>query len=414
MRRWLRAGFALLGALLIGSASADPASSLRPSDPYQQAMQALSEGRVGDAKSALAILIANEPDSPGAWLDLATLRCSVGDAAEAERLFQEIENRFSPPAAIMEIINQQRAMGCAGLKKQSHAQSLVRFGRGYDSNANQGVSNPNFSIGSGSNRVDLVVLPAYLPASDRYSSLSVDYLSDISVLDNTTGLLQFRARKYDRLSEVDSASLVAGVERGWNFGDWRLRGVASAGVTTLGGNPYLNQGQVQIQAQPPLVLPAGWQFVFVGGWSYLFYPSFHEFNGNIFEARGALRYYTENGGWQASAGALSDRQINQRPGGDRRGYFASLDGRFRVQQWGLAELGWQHQQWQASDIYSPGLIDLRRKQDTQVIRASLTIPLAPNHALLAEYQYTNNRENISIFEYEGQLIQLSWQYQWGK
>lgn len=414
MRRWLRAGFVLLWALWIGSTSAEPNVSARPSDPYQDAMQALSEGRIDDARLALAILITNEPESPGAWLDLATLRCSVGDAAEAERLFAEIEDRFSPPAAIREIINQQRAMGCGGLKSQVQTQSLVRFGRGYDSNANQGVSNPNFSIGSGSNRVDLVVLPAYLPASDRYFALSADYLSDIALLGNATGLLQFRVRQYDRLSAVDSASLMAGVERAWQSGDWRLRGVVSAGATTLGGNPYLNQGQLQIQAQPPLGLPAGWQFVLVGGWSYLFYPSFHDFNGNIFEARGSLRHFTENGGWQASAGVLSDQQVNQRPGGDRKGYFASLDGRFRLEQGTIVELGWQHQQWQASDIYSPGLIDLRRKQDTQVFRASLTIPLAANQAILAEYQYTNNGENISIFEYKGQLIQLSWQYQWGK
>jgi hypothetical protein len=414
MRRWFRAGFALFGSFLIGSASAETLSSARPADHYQEAMQALSEGRIDDARTALAILIENEPDNPGAWLDLATLRCSVGDAAEAERLFEEIESRFSPPPAIIEIINQQRAMGCAGRKNRAPAQSLVRLGRGYDGNANQGVSNPNFSIGSGSNRVDLVVLPAYLPASDHYSALSVDYLSDLPGLDSTSGLVQFRARKYDRLSAVDSASVMAGVERSWRSGDWRLRGVASAGVTTLGGSPYLNQGQLQIQAQPPVSLPAGWQFTLVGGWSYLFYPSFHEYNGNVFEARSALRFYTENGGWQASAGALLDQQVNQRPGGDRRGYFASIDGRFRLQQWGLAELGWQHQQWQASTIFSPGLIDLRRKQDTQVLRASLTIPLATNHSLLAEYQYTNNRENISIFEYKGQLIQLSWQYQLGK
>ena len=411
MRRWFCAGLALLGWLLIGSANAEP-SSAGPSDYYQEAMQALSEGRLDDARNALAILVANEPDSPGAWLDLATLRCSVGDAAEAERLFDEIENRFSPPSAIMEIIAQQRAMGCGG--KTAQAQALVRVGRGYDSNANQGVSNPNFSIGSGSNRVDLVVLPAYMPIGDQYSALSVDYSGDISAFDNTTGTLQFRARNYDRLTQVDSASLMAGVERAWRAGDWGLRGVASGGMTTLGGNPYLNQGQLLMQALPPVSLPAGWQYLLAGGWSYLFYPAYRDFNSIVFEARNSLRFYTDNGGWQASAGVLFDRQVNQRPGGDRQGYFASIDGRFRLPRGAMAEVGWQHQQWQAFANYSPGLIDVRRKQDTEVLRASLTIPLAPNHSAMAEYQYTNNRENISILEYSGQQIQLSWQYRWGK
>ena len=414
MRRWLCTGVALIASLLTGALRAETSPPFNPVDYYQEAMQALSEGRIDDARSALAILIANEPDSPGGWLDLATLRCSVGDAAEAERLFQEIELRFAPPPAIVEIIDQQRASGCTGPRLQARAQSSVVLGRGYDSNANQGVSNPNFSIGSGSNRVDLVVLPAYLPIGDHYWALSANSAVDLPYWEDTTGLLQIQTRNYDVLSQVDSASLLAGVEHAWRSGGWIVRGGVSGSITTLGGNDYLNLGQVQVQAQPPLNLPAGWHYLLATGWSSLSYPSYPEYDGNIFEARNSLRFFTEDGVWQANAGLLFDKQVHQRPGGDRQGYFASLDRRFRLPRGVIAELGWQYQKWQSSEPYSPGLIDVCRKQETQVLRASMTLPLTSNQSILAEYQYTNNRENISLFEYKGQVLQINWQYRWEK
>ena len=88
-----------------------------------------------------------------------------------------------------------------------------------------------------------------------------------------------------------------------------------------------------------------------------------------------------------------------------------MEGRFRFVMDSIAEVGWQHQLWQADDNYSPGLIDLPRRQNTEVFRASMSLPINTNHSIVAGYQYINNRENISIFQYREQLIQISWQYQ---
>ncbi len=407
-RRLLQLITILLALLWFDSASANSLTQDETPDPYQDAMRALSEGRIDDARIALSILVQNEPDSPGAWLDLATLRCSLGDAAEARRLFDDIEAKFSPPPAIVDIIDQQRATGCQGKKTQS--QFSLSFGRGYDSNANQGASNPNFSIGSGSNKVDLVLLPAYRPTSDQYYTLSADYLRDIPILENGFGFLQFQARRYDNLSYLDTSSLSAGMERAWYLGGWIFRGRVAGSATALGGHSYLNQGQVQLQIQPPLNLPTGWQALIVGEWSSMYYALLPSYNGNVFEARGVLRHYSEDFAWQASAGALFDQQINNRPGGDRKGGFVSLEGKFRFVKDSIAEIGWQHQYWQAEDSYSPGLIDVSRKQNTDVFRTSISFPVLENHSIIAEYQYIYNRENISIFQHQEQLIQIGWQY----
>jgi len=409
---WLRAVVVLLILIRVGPAGAEASSPKDTVDHYQEAMQALSEGRVEDARSELGVLIATEPEHPGAWLDLATLRCSLGDASEAERLFREIETRFDPPSGILEIISLQRARGCDGPKASSLG--MVRVGRGYDSNANQGVSNPNFSIGSGSNRLDLVVLPAYQPISDQYTAVSAEYFRELPFLNDTMGYVQLRSRQYDKLSSFDTTFVQGGVERAWRLGDWRLRNGVTWGTTSLGSRTYLNQEQLQMQVTPPIKLPSGWQFLLGGGLTYSQYPTFQSYNGTVSELRGSLRRQTDKGLFQVTAGAMVDRQAYQRPGGDRKGYFASLDGRFLLSKGIIAELAWQHQQWQADTEYSPGLIDVRRQQNTNVARASLNVPIDQDNSILTEYQYTDNRENISLFQFRGHRIQMSWQYRFGK
>jgi len=69
------------------------------------------------------------------------------------------------------------------------------------------------------------------------------------------------------------------------------------------------------------------------------------------------------------------------------------------------------QNWDSQSPYSPGLIDQVRKQDTQIYRAGLVIPLRANTALQIEWRRVHNNENISLFEYRGQLLQLSLKWQ---
>lgn len=393
------------------------AGSLSPSaevgqDLYQDAILALSEGRVSDARAVLVDLGRKEPDTPGAWLDLATLRCSLGDADEANRLFKEIEDRFFPPPEILGIINQQRASGCQS--QGASAQVAVRLGRGFATNPNQGISNPNISLGSGSNRIDLVVSPDFRPKSGQYTFFSAEYSRELSFLENSNGFVSFRTRRYDELSGLDTTSILVGAERSWLLERWRLKGMVAAATALLGDRPYLNQWQLQLQVVPPAPLPGGWQYFVTTGWLYSIYPSFPEFNSNIFELRNSIRYQVGNVSLQGSVGLMLDRQSNERPGGARKGYFTSLDTRIPLSEALIAELGWQHQHWRAHDVFSPGLIDENRKQVTQQFRAGLSFSLSQNQTILTEYQYTDNRENISLFRYRDQMVQVSWQYRFGK
>ena len=94
--------------------------------------------------------------------------------------------------------------------------------------------------------------------------------------------------------------------------------------------------------------------------------------------------------------------------------FASLNARALLGGGWLGELSWQYQNWAGAQAYSPGLIDVARRQHTQLTRATLWYELTKQQALYLEYRGVRNRENISLFEYQSRAWQLGWQWQFGR
>ena len=379
-------------------------------DPYMQAMRDLAEGRQNEAREILTRFIETEPQHAGAWLDLAILQCELGQGAEAERLFAAITARFAPPPAILEVIAQRRAQGCAGWQASNTAS--ITLARGNDTNANQGTSNPTFSIGTGATRLDLQLLPEYLSQHDQFSSISGEFTRSLNA-NGSNGFVQFQARENDSLSRYNTASLVAGVDHPWHLGNWNLRSTASLGALTLGGRLYQEQQQLQLRVSPPLSLLSGsgpWQFSVMAGLSHLSYTTLANYDANVAETRLLLSYGSDKLNATASAGYVLDRAIAQRPGGSRRGWVGNVQARMRVHGDVVGELGWSGQTWVSDTAYSPGLIDQVRDQKTQILKAALVFPVAKNQSVNLEWRAVQNWENISIFENKGHLLQLSWQW----
>lgn len=408
IKRWLL----LLHAVVLLHTFSVPAFAQADSaqqELYLEAMRFLSEGRKNDASDALKRMIEVAPQHAGAWLDLAIIQCELGNAAEAERLFQTIESRFSPPPGILEVIARNRATGCKGW--QARNQFSVTLGRGMDSNVNQGASNPFFSIGSGSSRMDLELLPEYLPQRDQYTLLSTDYSRDLTP-DGTTGFAQFRARQNDSLSRYNTQSLFMGVEHPWRLGSWGIRSVGALGFLNLGGRLYQKQAQLQMRVTPPLALRKGFQFTTQASASYVDYSTLVNFNSTTWELSSLLSYTNDRTQFQTSAGYMFDNGAAGRLGGDRHGWFATLQNRTRLYENIVAEAGFTQQRWRSQTPYSPGLIDEIRYQNTQLFRAGVIIPLKkPQQALHIEWRQVRNNENISVFQYNSRLLQISWQWQ---
>lgn len=398
---------ALLSALVL-PVLADPIPAEQPHDLYREAMLAITEGRLADAEKALLSLSQQAPHHAGAWLDLAMLYCAIGNAPAAEALFVEIERRYDPPRPILDVIASQRRLGCLGWQPKQN--TLLRLGRGFENNVNQGARSPNLSIGMGSSQIDLVLLPEFLPLSDQFTNLSADVTRELAP-NGTTGVVQFQSKNYDKLSKYSTSSLFVGLERPWRWADWGLRAAGTTGFMTLGSQVYLKQTQLQLAVVPPLPLPGNWQVGVSESLSLISYPTLSGFDARWWETRGTLTYRGEDSLWQASASALQDNETGRRAGGNRTGVFASLQGRLNLGRHVRGELGWQLQRWQGERAYFPSLIDDKRVQKTQVLRAAAVFALSEQQALIVEYRNTRNDENISIFNYRDQVLQLSWQWQ---
>lgn len=409
---------ALAACLLAGlpaRAQTDPGTSTdaapvsrEAQELYTQALQSIADGRKNDASATLSRVIEQEPLHAGAWLDLALIQCALGHADEAERLFAIIEVRFAPPQEIVELIANTRQAGCASW--QPLAQSMISIGRGSSLNVNQGSTRETFEASLDGVPVDLPLLPEFLPKHDQYTAFGGDYFRDLNA-NGTTGFAQFQARRYDSLHDYDTASLLLGVDTPWRFGDWVLRGSAIVGLTTLDGKLYQRLTQLQLRVNVPLPLPAGVQYSMTGGASHADYTTLSDFDANTVEWRNQLSYRKADRFGYATVSYLSDHAIAGRPGGDRHGWLTTLQWRQQVYDNVIGELGYTRQEWRSEDAYSPGFIDVTRRQSTRTLRAALQYPVGKSQALLLEARVTRNHENISIFQYNDRQLQLSWQWQ---
>ncbi|NYE61703.1 hypothetical protein FHW58_002910 [Duganella sp. 1224] len=400
MKKYLLA--LLSGMLLATGASAQQAPV--DEDLYLSAMQSIAEGRRADASLILERLIARGPQHAGEWLDLAMIQCALGNDADAEALFLRIEREFQPPPGIRDIIAQQRAQGCYRWK----AQVLwgLNAARGYDSNVNQGASFPIFTD---SNGVPLELLPEYKPHSDHYSVVSGDYLRDLDA-DGDLAFAQVHLRQYDHLSAYNSASLFVGAEHPWRLARWQMRSSALLGALTLGGVLYQQQAQLQLRAAPPLKLPKGYDYSVLGSVTRTSYNTLAHFDSTTLELRNVLGYQNDTSQAQAAIGYQRDFGNAARPGGDRSGWSARLYGRRMLRDSLQAELELTGQRWRGETPYSPGLIDVTRKQNNVVLRSVLSYAVRRDQTVQFEWRQVRNRENISLFQYDAHQIQLSWRW----
>jgi hypothetical protein len=404
--RWLCAG--MLTWVFAVCPLAQGQSATAQQDLYLDAMKSISEGRQQDADDALNRMIEQEPQHAGAWLDLAIIQCELGHAAEAERLFTIIESRFSPPPGILEVIAGHRLNGCKG--RQPHNKLSVLLGRGFDSNVNQGASSSLFSLGSGSSQIVEVLLPQYLPEHDQYTLLSTEYIRDLSP-NGAIAYAQLQARENDTLTQYNTVSALLGVDHPWRIGDWGLRTTGSVGFLTLGDQLYQRQAQLQARIFPPLGLPEHFQLDVLTGLSYVQYTTLDNFNSATDELSAQLAYQGEKTQAQFNLGLLFDHGDAARLGGDRNGWLASALVHTRINEHVGVELGWTLQDWNSQSPYSPGLIDQTRRQDTRIARAGLIVPINPDESLHIEWRQVRNNENISLFQYNGQILQISMQWQ---
>lgn len=411
LRSVARAWPTLLAALAVMAGAAPSAAaqdSKRAPDLYQDALQSIAEGRKTDASSTLMRVIENEPHNAGAYLEVALIQCALGRSREAERLFAIIETRFEPKREILELISDARDTGCN--RWQAISAWSASFGRGIDQNVNQGATNPNYIVRRNGEDVELPLLSDFYPKHDQYTTLSAEYMREVTP-NGSIGFLQYQGRRNDSLRQYDSASLYAGVESPYRWGRWTLRTTGMLGQVYLGGHAYQRQLQLQARVGPPLPLPGALQFNLMGSVTRTEHLELDNFDSTTYELRGQFSYRNGDLSSSVSLGALNDVSSDLRPGGTRQGKALNVLLRHPVGQKMSGELAYSHQDWDSSLPYLPGLIGEVRDQRTDVLRGLLSYPLSKRQRVQLEARVVRNRENISIFQYNNKLLQLTWLWQ---
>lgn len=376
-------------------------------DLYLEALRAIHEQRTLDAKEILTKLVSLDPQHAGALLDLAIIQCELGNFDEAQTLFDFIVKKFTPAPSILEIIEKRRAQGCTRGKANSRTSFLIE--RGYETNVNQGASNPIFGFGEGATRVDLQLQAEYLPRKDRFNTVALDYVREL--FGNTIGFAQIRNRNYDNLTEFNTFALSIGLEHPWRVDKWRFSSTFFLSALALDSRLYQKQQLYQTRVTLPLSLPDSLQVSLIGGISKVQYPTLSGYGASIFELRSSLSYQNDSYRVQTGISYLIDHAEGARIGGSRSGVLFNLLGRKQFNDQIFGELGWSYQTWKSENIYSPGLIDKVRAQKTHTIRAALNLSINENQSFQVEIRKVSNRENISLFEFTNNVIQGSWQWQ---
>lgn len=375
---------------------------------YENALQAIADGRKDDASRTLMRVIEKESLHAGAYLEVALIQCSLGHSDEAERLFAIVETRFDPPRPILELIAEARETGCDTW--EAARSTVASLTRGLDMNVNQGARNPSYIIERDGGQIELPLQADFLPQHDQYTAFNLEHVRDLTP-NGISGFFQFAGRRNDNLRRYDSASLYAGIDSPYRFGAWPVRASAIVGATALGGKYYQRQLQLQARVGLPLPLPPRMQLNATGGVSRSQYLTLSNFDSTLLELTGQLSYRGDTVYASASHAWMTDRARRERPGGNRHGYASTLLARRPL--WGplSGELSFSYQSWKSGEAYAPGLINTVRDQNTRVGRAALSYAIGRNQALRLETRFVRNSENISIFQYDNRQIQLSWQWQ---
>jgi hypothetical protein len=372
---------------------------------YRAALRALSEGRLEDASAMLQRVVDQQPRHAGAWLDLAISQCELGNAAEAERLFTRIEQGFALPPGIVETIARYRASAC-GKPAAGRGAWLLAATRGHDDNVNQGARDPRFTIGSGSTQTEYELDPAFLPKADSFSQLAGSWLRPLDD-GGTNAIVQVYSRWHDHERAQDTASVLGAVEHTWKAGGWRLRGTGALGLVTLDRSLYQRQQQLQARLVPPLALAPEAELALYGNVSRVSYPTRPAYDGTTMELGGIASYRGKRSLTQATLTRLHDDSSEGRPGGDRQGWFGSLQWYGELSDRLTLEAGLTRQRWRSDGLYSAGLIDTRRLQNTTTLRAAGQWRLRPHTSIVLEWRGAFDRENISLFQYNSRALQLS-------
>lgn len=362
----------------------------------------------------LANAVASDLNQAGSWLDLALRLCQKGHGALTAQMLHYIEQAFSPPAGVMEVIDLVRRSGCGGPTPVAKDVSAPRsrgslsVQRGRDSNVNQGATNELFELGSAFPGVVVSLTPEFLPVGDQFSTLDAGL--SFGQPNDLQGAVQLRFKHYDSQRRFNTGVAIGTLEQGWRCGDGLCTVSGTLGAIGLGTRLYQTLGQAQLSWSIPMGEPPVSQALTLdASIARQMFSTQPAFDAWLAQARASWRVLL--GGvdlLQLSLALGVDEPTAARPGGSRLLTSLGASGTHEFAYQFVLDWNVQRQVTREAEAYSPGLIDETRRPVLQSVVLGLTKPVAASQRLRLELRHTSHRDVVSLFTYRNTGFSLAW------
>ena len=212
----------LCSSQVIGAPVASGGGGALPS-LYMQAESAIKAGEFSRAEQLLQQLIQQNPQWPGAWLDLALLASRQGQFAQAQEYLQALDDQFAPlPDPISQAVLRLRAQLLDQLKENkdqvvsnteifstSQRQNILLFGVGFETNANAGLAFKTITLTPPGGNVLVSLDPSSQARSATSTRAALSHFGQEPWSDGSVSWqLQVQARQYS-ISQLSSNEFLA-------------------------------------------------------------------------------------------------------------------------------------------------------------------------------------------------------------
>lgn len=401
---------------------------------YQEAIQALSQGQTRRAQALLQEVVRHIPEHAGAWLDLALLHCQLGNAAQAEEIFQKVERELRAPESILALIQKTREQGCRAPRTWIQ-QANLSVGRA--SNVNYAPTAGVIQFASSAPFSQLTLSPSYRPKADQFLSSELVWFLPANQ-ENWAGaqwqtLLQYK--KYQSASQYDS--LVVAGNATWRglmrdmkdfewlpsvtrlFESWEVNAIASH--WHMGSAAYETSGQLWLgtwsqEQNNWWGTGSDWRWGIDTGLSHYIYAQNSSYNALRWDGKLRSQWRFKWAGLAhtatASLGLVIDQPMGERPGGYRLGNTAQaqLETQWTEKENTVAYL--QQQYLPEIKPYNEAFFaGTKRAPISWMAGVRYQHRLGPQHQFFAQASYQRVIDRINLFTYTNQMLSLGYQWQ---
>lgn len=384
-----------------------------------QAAAFIVNGNTAAATEILRTLEMAPPVNAGAWLDIGLLYCEAGQAEDAERVFQLLQERFAPPPAIRQLIKRYRELGCAAPNQPKPFKLNLGVAAGSSSNINSGPSSAIVRLADSAPARELILLPSSLPRSDQFVGADVMAERSLKALPGAYVTGAARLRTYLTESDFSYRQLSVGAgHRGTSSANANRSWDVMADVSQLWIGERQYESATNLQASGWLGLSAIAHMPLRWGaeamFSQLHYPGNANFDSQNTELRLKSQLQLRRDTLLTLlAGVVQDKSTAGRFGGDRNGHMLGLGLETAVTEQHRVMLYMQRYSLRESEAYNQLLFgDTIRQPVTNIISARYQFQINRKQSIYLQWVDYSREDKIELFAMKSRQLMLGtlWNY----